>query len=54
MITYALILANQSYTPSVLRQNYGISTVYKNTELLYTPILEKIQGSGFSSSHVWM
>ena len=39
------ISANQSYTPSVLRQNYGISTVYKNTELLYTPILEKIQGS---------
>ena len=39
------INSNQSYTPSVLRQNYGISTVYKNTELLYTPILEKIQGS---------
>lgn len=33
------------YFPSSLRENYGISTEYEKKELLYTPILEKIQGS---------
>ena len=33
------------YFPSSLRQNYGISTEYEKKELLYTPILDKIQGS---------
>ena len=33
------------YQPSDLRQNYGISTTYKNEQLLYEPILKKIQGS---------
>ena len=33
------------YFPSSLRQNYGISTKYEKQELLYTPILDKIQGS---------
>lgn len=36
--------ANHSYQPSSLRQNYGISTTINKKELLYTPILEKIQG----------
>ena len=38
------INANQSYFPAALRKNYGISTEYQNSELLYSPILNKIQG----------
>lgn len=38
------INSNVSYMPSSLRQNYGVSTEYSKKELLYTPILNKIQG----------
>lgn len=33
------------YIPSSLRQNYGIGTEYEEEELLYVPLLDKIQGT---------
>ena len=38
-----VIDSNYSYYPSSLRKNYGVSTTI-SSELIYTPILEKIQG----------
>ena len=40
------IKSDLSYTPSLLRENYSVTTKYKDntSELLYTPILKKIQG----------
>lgn len=40
-----VINANTTYYPSAMRQNYGIKTTYKEENLLYEPILEKIQGT---------
>lgn len=40
-----VIDSTNSYYPASLRQNYGIKTEYEEKELLYTPILEKIQGT---------
>lgn len=39
-----VINSNYSYYSSPLRRNYGISTKDSTNELVYTPILEKIQG----------
>ena len=38
------INANNSYYPASLRKNYGIKTDIQKNELLYEPILDKIQG----------
>lgn len=38
------INSGNSYTPAFLRQNYGVSTSIKDEDLLYEPILDKIQG----------
>ena len=40
------IYSTNSYFPASLRKNYGISTtINKEEEVIYTPILKKIQGS---------
>lgn len=36
--------SSQHYNPSLLRQNYGIATKVEDKELIYEPILKKIQG----------
>lgn len=36
--------STQYYHPSLIRQNYGIKTDYQKGDLVYEPILDKIQG----------
>lgn len=36
--------STQYYHPSLMRQNYGIKTDYQKGDLVYEPILDKIQG----------
>lgn len=37
--------ATNYYYPSLIRKNYGVKTEYKKGDLVYDPILEKIQGN---------
>ena len=39
-----VIDASKEYYPSLMRQNYGVSTSIKNNELIYEPIIKKIEG----------
>lgn len=36
--------ATNYFYPSLMRQNYGVQTEYKKSNLVYEPIIEKIQG----------